>query len=491
MELTTKFSEVVTKTKEHYHKYKRRAVLTLIGAALAGVAYCGNGIAPIKAYDVNEPATATLQPFKSPTPTNTLMPGEATHTPTITPTATETGTPTPVIPTNTPTSETPIFITLVPTKTGTPTPTPTPMPPAETLCVSPDSINGAVLGGEAADIEDHPYFVSFGINCEGANINSGISHLAAHCRNYIPYQATFGSEVSDILDRDNAQFIWMQKVIPHPNYGIGEVAAYDNMLAIPAFKPIKGSNVNEIKAGTVDQLPQEGDFVCAIGKGRSEEYLKKVALPVIDFTQCNEKMSPIFGFPVPDTDFCAGGQLNHDTEPGNSGSPIIRIINGEHVLVGGTSIGWNSPPGLRDFYAGYAKVPIVDDWIKQQVSLALPDIAEVSIEAPQVIKGTPFIDVSYTFTNITSQHIMYATLFCGDHTVPENRIAAQSHRFSGNDSIQVRFNPAQSCDMQLISDVYNMENGPVGGTVQSIRHRKDISFTLPTTYNIFLPLVIK
>lgn len=90
----------------------------------------------------------------------------------------------------------------------------------------------------------------------------------------------------------------------------------------------------------------------------------KIALPFVEQAKCQEKYSTL-NIQLSDTQLCAGGLFATDTCDGDSGGPLMRLIDNYWVIEGIVSSGYGC--GRETWPALYTRVSSFEAWIQQRL----------------------------------------------------------------------------------------------------------------------------
>lgn len=97
---------------------------------------------------------------------------------------------------------------------------------------------------------------------------------------------------------------------------------------------------------------------------RQTSIKQHVELPLYDHDECTSKYRAL-GISVNKNQVCAGGMFGFDTCDGDSGNPLMKIVQSGWVVEALVSFGRGC--GLEDFPAVYTKVSNYDNWIKKNL----------------------------------------------------------------------------------------------------------------------------
>ncbi|XP_017134059.2 phenoloxidase-activating factor 2-like [Drosophila elegans] len=100
--------------------------------------------------------------------------------------------------------------------------------------------------------------------------------------------------------------------------------------------------------------------------------LKKVELPIVDGSKCEQQLKPTklgYGFQLPQSLICAGGELNQDACIGDGGSAMFCPVEGQNSnkYVQAGIVAWGMGCGLENVPATYTNVALFLDWIEEKL----------------------------------------------------------------------------------------------------------------------------
>ncbi|XP_015432474.1 PREDICTED: trypsin-1-like [Dufourea novaeangliae] len=228
-------------------------------------------------------------------------------------------------------------------------------------------MDGRIVGGEEARIQQAPYQVSLQIEgrhfCGGSIIASNWVLTAAHCTSYGPssYQIRSGSTYVK-----NGTLHRVQQVIKHQNYHTNKNDIPVNDIALlrlvnsDAFRFDNSRQPVRLFQGNSSSLV--GKYGLATGWGTTDngtpKMLQKVTVPFVTKQQCANAYSSSGG--IPKGQVCAGYTAGgKDTCQGDSGGPLT--VNGELVGV----VSWGKGCGTPNYPGVYTDVSHYRQWIKQ------------------------------------------------------------------------------------------------------------------------------
>lgn len=232
----------------------------------------------------------------------------------------------------------------------------------------PPDIDGRIVGGSDARIEDHPYIVSVlqrGYHhCGGSIISSTWIVSAAHCftRPTGEYSIRAGSSYRNY----GGQVIPAYRILIHPYY-LRSTLDYDIAL-IHLARPITSSIARPIVLASEGNNPSPGTSSIVAGWGALWEggplanVLQVVHVPVISQEACRSRYGQRV---ITERMFCAGlwGIGGMDACQNDSGGPLVA--NG--LLAG--IVSWGAGCARPDAPGVYASVPYLRRWIRSSTGV--------------------------------------------------------------------------------------------------------------------------
>ncbi|XP_053600595.1 trypsin-2-like isoform X2 [Plodia interpunctella] len=228
-----------------------------------------------------------------------------------------------------------------------------------------------IVGGTEAEIEDHPYQVSFIVNnsyfCGGIIISENYIMTAAHCaQNVDPTTVVLRAGSAW---RKNGTVIPIASVTPHPEY---DNPPFDKDVAV--MKTVLPMTFDEtmqpIALPEREEPVDEGMTLIASGWGRMmqgaptiPERLMEVEIPVVSYFRC----MLVYYSVLTRNMLCAGNFFfgGKGTCQGDSGGPAVQ--NGK--VVGITSFGRGCAQPLSPSVFALVSAPTIRDFIKEQTGL--------------------------------------------------------------------------------------------------------------------------
>lgn len=235
-------------------------------------------------------------------------------------------------------------------------------------------INGRIVGGAAARIEDFPYQISLRSNyehvCGGAIISDRIVITAAHCitqpnpQQPKIYLIQAGS--TKYVNDDKAQLRGVVKIVRHENYTARY--ALNDIAILLLERPLDfNESIQPIDLPAKNEEMKDGTnvFVSGWGEvyenhGEISDTLQFVEVPIVS----NEKCGHIYRNRITENMLCAGVTGGgYDACQGDSGGPLAK----NNKLYGLVSWGFGcARPGRPGVYAS---VSHYIDWIQNQINL--------------------------------------------------------------------------------------------------------------------------
>ncbi|KAF2887400.1 hypothetical protein ILUMI_18773 [Ignelater luminosus] len=202
-----------------------------------------------------------------------------------------------------------------------------------------------IVGGKDAEIEDHPYQLSFEIIekhfCGAFLIRPNVAVTAAHCTELVgDYKAYLSVRAGSSLVHKGGQVAKILKICDHPKYDTALVD-YDVSVLLLDQSFVLGAGVQTVPLQPVNEEIPTGTVANVTGWGRLKkggslpEKLQVVQVPKMEFSKCVE----LYGHrnkTVTDRMICFGfAKGGKDACQKDSGGPLV--VNG--MLVGVVSWG--------------------------------------------------------------------------------------------------------------------------------------------------------
>ncbi|KAJ8724775.1 hypothetical protein PYW07_015733 [Mythimna separata] len=244
-------------------------------------------------------------------------------------------------------------------------------PTIQDLLYGPAPIDDRIVGGKEANIEDHPYQVSFIVNnsyfCGGFIVSENYILTAAHCAQNVDPSTVVLRAGSSF--RKNGTIIPIAEVIPHPEY---DNPAFDKDVAVmKTVEPLEFSDVIQPVALPKRGRPMVGNSMTMVsGWGRTEqgassipERLMDVELPVVPYYRCQ-----LVYFSVLTRNMWCGGNFflgGKGTCQGDSGGAAVQ----DGQAVGIVSFGRGCGQALSPSVFADIAAPTIRDFITEHTGL--------------------------------------------------------------------------------------------------------------------------
>lgn len=222
-------------------------------------------------------------------------------------------------------------------------------------------LDGRIVGGENADIRQHPYQISMRYNgrhrCGGSIFASNIIISAAHCVEDLANASNLTIVAGSTRISQKQHEIPVREFIVHKQYRSINFD-YDVTILVLDGDFVFSEYIQPIKLAT--ERAAAGSLVTITGWGTLEsggslpDVLQKVQVNIVDNSKCKSAYSVMLTSRMLCAAVEGGGK---DTCQGDSGGPLVY----NNQLLGIVSWGWGcakkSVPGI------YASVPDLRDWI--------------------------------------------------------------------------------------------------------------------------------
>ncbi|MEW5964984.1 MAG: serine protease [Pseudomonadota bacterium] len=230
-----------------------------------------------------------------------------------------------------------------------------------------------IVGGEKADIKDHPWQVALGSKgllgvkqwCGGSIIAQDWVLTAAHCFDYSTKPGDFRAKSGQSEFKAGA-WIEIDQVFLHEGYDRKTKA---NDIALVRLKAPHSGRI--IPMASKSTSLRVGQSLEVTGWGQTSEggsvsgHLMKASVPYVDNSTCNEPAS--YHGEVRESMMCAGRREGGiDACQGDSGGPLVLRGSSGPVLVGVVSWGEGCAQKLK--YGIYTRVASYRDWIQSTIS---------------------------------------------------------------------------------------------------------------------------
>ena len=233
----------------------------------------------------------------------------------------------------------------------------------------------AIVGGEPTSIEQSPWQVLLVVNdvslCSGAFISANAVLTAAHCFNSTtdPAALDLHAGITNINERSSANRLQVASVTLHPGYDRGTFA--NDLAVIALAQPVSTTATTApiaLPAGLdPNAWPTVGASLRIAGWGATSPTGAQQASDVLRTASVQLLVAPgapcgQYGGAQPPDILCVGLPTGGvDTCQGDSGSPLVAMVDGRPVLAGVTSSGLDC--AKAEYPGVYSSVPRFLPWI--------------------------------------------------------------------------------------------------------------------------------
>ena len=222
-----------------------------------------------------------------------------------------------------------------------------------------------IYGGNQAKLGKYPYFTQLR-GCGASLIHADILLSAGHCNDFGATQVIVGGYENKVVGASSVSRSIVKRII-HPKYN--DITLEYDFLILKLSSPvttIKPVEINRNKA-----IPVDGDDLSVVGFGLNADgseprYLQEATVQAVNYAICNRQYINEGGALNDAIMLCAAGD-GTDSCDGDSGGPIVKIVNGVHTLVGVVSFGEDC--ASNSFSGVYSRVSAESIWIDQQICL--------------------------------------------------------------------------------------------------------------------------
>ncbi|EAT33372.2 AAEL014349-PA [Aedes aegypti] len=259
-----------------------------------------------------------------------------------------------------------------------------------------------IVGGEPTKLEEHPWagLLVYDLNgnasnprlvpkCGGSLINSRFVLTAAHCIIDIPSKWTleyvrfsewdaFSNESCTTVNDDEKicrQEYKVEKIIVHPSYNKSVRNKVHDITLLRLAEDVQFNKYVRPICLPFDEsirdMPIDDEDFTVTGWGQTNNQSRSALQLHVDLIGktldvCNEKFS-IANVTLVDTQLCVGGEKGKDSCKGDSGGPLMRLVNTVWYQVGVVSFG-NKYCGTEGFPGIYTDVSKYLKWIEKEAN---------------------------------------------------------------------------------------------------------------------------
>uniref|UniRef100_A0A1Y9IV60 Peptidase S1 domain-containing protein n=1 Tax=Anopheles minimus TaxID=112268 RepID=A0A1Y9IV60_9DIPT len=240
-------------------------------------------------------------------------------------------------------------------------------------------MSGRIIGGVEANVGDAPYQLSlrrFNYHVCGASVlDTSLAITAAHCvssRTEPEFITLKGGSINRTDDADGVIFSVIE-IIVHPTYN---PYTYHNDVALlrieGTFNDVENLSPIALHTGAISTSSFNPVYCTVSGWGLTNSYtgnlpeiLRVVRIPLISYTECRRKWSPLA---VTSSMICAG-EPRRDACNGDSGGPLVCNDKLYGIVSWGANQCGSSYPGV------YTSIPAKDvaNFISKYISLPSND----------------------------------------------------------------------------------------------------------------------
>jgi len=230
--------------------------------------------------------------------------------------------------------------------------------------------NRRIVGGEKADIKQHPWQVALQFKgnffCGGSIIGQRWVLTAAHCFKLSARGGEWRAKAGATNHATSGVWAEVERVIVHEKYN---PATYENDIALIKLKlPPPGRVIPLVDASAALQVGQPLEVTgwgATAEDGAASKDLQKASVPYADTAVCNDPASYNGG--VRASMMCAGYREGGiDACQGDSGGPLVWRTPDGPVLVGVVSFGDGCARKLK--YGIYTRVSAYREWIDSTIA---------------------------------------------------------------------------------------------------------------------------
>ena len=229
--------------------------------------------------------------------------------------------------------------------------------------------NRRIVGGENADIKQHPWQVALQVRgqffCGGSIIAEQWILTAAHCFTHSKRAEDWRAKAGATNYATGSVWTQIERLVIHPKY---IPSTYEHDIALVKLK-LKTSGA-VIPLARADMVVPMGQPLEVTGWGATKEdgggtrVLQKASVPHVDTAACNVREA--YNGKITSGMMCAGNREGGmDACQGDSGGPLVWRTQDRPVLVGVVSWGEGCARQLK--YGVYTRVSAYSDWIAKEL----------------------------------------------------------------------------------------------------------------------------
>ncbi|XP_044737119.1 trypsin-3-like [Chrysoperla carnea] len=241
------------------------------------------------------------------------------------------------------------------------------------VTVSKPSINGRIVGGENATIEEFPYQVSLEIDghhhCGGSILNSTVILTAAHCTHFIKNIETLKVRAGSTKREQGGVVRDIKRIFDHELWN-DQTIDYDVSLIVLTESLPFSSSISAITLPEENEYLEAEELAVITGWGTTDAntselpiILQKAYIPIISQKLCEEIHAK--SITVTPRMICAGlyGVGGKGVCHSDSGGPLVS----KNKLHGITS--WSVGCAEKLYPSVFCRVTAIREWIREKVNL--------------------------------------------------------------------------------------------------------------------------
>lgn len=168
---------------------------------------------------------------------------------------------------------------------------------------------------------------------------------------------------------DAVVYIAPEEIIPHANFNINNMENDIGLVRL-AHDVVYTDFIKPICMPSPQMRSNAGEKLVVSGWGKTTDSSRssikqKLSIDVNDQQTCTNKFALINQL-ITDSQLCAGGVFLEDSCSGDSGGPLMKLVNQKWFVEGIVSFGQKSC-GTEGWPGIYTRVPSYVDWIRSNV----------------------------------------------------------------------------------------------------------------------------